>query len=61
MREVEDHKDMCTYFIDYKEAFDKVKHSKMIECLSKTGVDDKDLQTITNLYREQTAGVRTGN
>ena len=28
-------------FIDYSKAFGRVKHSKIIECLSKIGVDDK--------------------
>ena len=31
----------------------------MIECLSETGIDDKDLQIMTKLYWEQSACVRT--
>ena len=50
---------MC--FIDYTKAFDRVNHTKMIECLSEIGVDDKDLQIITKLFWEQTAVVRTDN
>ena len=46
-------------FIDYTEAFDRVKHFKMIECLSENGIDDKDLQIISKLYWEQLASVRT--
>ena len=46
-------------FIDYTKAFDGVKHFKMIECLSDIGIDDKDLQIISKLYREQSASVRT--
>ena len=45
--------------MDYTNAFDRVKHSKIIECLSEIGIDDKDLQIITNIYLEQTAVVRT--
>ena len=40
-------------------AFDRVKHSKIIECLSEIGIDDKDLQIITKIYWEQTAVVKT--
>ena len=52
-------KDLYICFIDYTKAFDRVKHSKMIECLKEIGVDDKDLQIITKLYWEQTAVVWT--
>ena len=48
-------KDVYICFIDYTKAFDRVKHLKMIECLSEIGMDDKDLQTITKLYWEQSA------
>ena len=36
-------KDVYICFIDYTKAFDRVKHLKMIECLSEIGMDDKDL------------------
>ena len=52
-------KDAYICFIDYTKAFDRVKHSKIIECLSEIGIDDKDLQIITKMYWEQTAVVRT--
>ena len=52
-------KDAYICFIDYTKAFDRVKHSKIIECLSEIGIDDKDLQIITKIYWEQTAMVRT--
>ena len=48
---------MYICFIDYTKAFDRVKHFKMIECLSEIGIDDKDLQIITKLYWEQSASV----
>ena len=60
-RALEVRKDIYICFIDYAKAFDKVKHSKMIECLSEIGINDKDLQIITKLYWEQTAIVRTEN
>ena len=37
-------KDVYICFIDYTNAFDRVKHSKIIECLSEIRIDDKDLQ-----------------
>ena len=52
-------KDVYICFIDYTKAFDRVKHSKIIECLSEIGIDDKDLQIITKIHWEQTAVVRT--
>ena len=52
-------KDLYICFIDYTKAFDRVKHSKIIECLSEIGIDDKDLQIITKVYWEQTVVVRT--
>ena len=51
-------KDVYICFIDYTKSFDKLKHSKIIECLSEIGIDDKDLQIITKMYWEQIAVVR---
>ena len=52
-------KDVYICLIDYTKAFDRVKHFKMIECLSEIGKGDKDLQIISKLYWEQSASVRT--
>ena len=52
-------KDVYICFVDYTKDFDRVKHFKMIECLSESGIDDKDLQIISKLYWEQSASVRT--
>ena len=60
-RSLEVQKNVYICFIDYTKAFDRVKHTKMIECLQEIGIDDKDLQIITKLYWEQTAVVRTGS
>ena len=38
------------FIIDHTKAFDRVKHSKIIECLSEIGIDDKDLHIITKMY-----------
>ena len=55
--DVQKHVYIC--FIDYTKALDRVKHFKMIECLSEIGIDDKDLQKITKLFWEQSTSVRT--
>ena len=54
------YKKMCYIcFIDCTKAFDRVKHVKMIECLSVIGINDEDLQIINKLFWEQSASVRT--
>ena len=58
-RAIEVQQDVYICFIDYTKAFDRVNHSKLIECLKEVGVDDKDLQIIIKMYWEQTAVVRT--
>ena len=57
-RAIEMKKDFFLCFIDYKKAFDKVKHNEMICMLDQIGIDDKDLRIIQNLYYEQTAAVK---
>ena len=52
-------KDVYICFIDYTKAFNRVKHIKIIECLSEIGIDDKDLQIISKLHWEQSAWIRT--
>ncbi|KAI5708046.1 hypothetical protein M8J77_015361 [Diaphorina citri] len=50
--------DVYSCLIDYQKAFDRVQHEHMIKILKKTGVDDKDLKIITNLYWNQSATIR---
>ena len=49
---------MYNCFIDYIKAFDRVIHSKMIECV-KVGINDISMINITKMYWEQTAVVKT--
>uniref|UniRef100_A0A8D8SH15 Craniofacial development protein 2 n=1 Tax=Cacopsylla melanoneura TaxID=428564 RepID=A0A8D8SH15_9HEMI len=51
--------DLYICLIDYEKAFDRVKHDKMMEILKETGINDKDLRIIGNLYWNQTANLRT--
>ena len=46
-------------FVDYKKAFDRVKHKAILQQLESIGIDDKDLRLIQNLYYSQTATIRT--
>ena len=46
-------------FIDYKKAFDRVYHEKLIDTLKQLEVDGKDLTLIKNLYWNQTASIQT--
>ena len=58
---IEVQQDVYICFIDYTKAFERVDHTKLIECLKEIGVDNKDLQIIAKMYWEQTAVVRTKN
>ena len=60
-RVLETQQDVYICLINYTKAFDRVNHSKMIELLRETGIDDKDLQIKTNMYWKQTVVVRTEN
>ena len=58
-RSLETQNDVYICLIDYTKAFDRVMHSKMIDCLKEVGIDDRDLQIITKMYWEQTVVVKT--
>ena len=45
-------------FIDYKKAFDKVNHSKLIQVLRKYDVPAEEIRLILHLYWSQTAQIR---
>ena len=51
-------RDFFICFIDYKKTFDRVKHTKVMQCLKEIGVDDKELRIIAGLYLNQTAVAR---
>ena len=56
---LEKNKKIYICFIDYKKAFDRVFHMKLIDALNKLEIDGKDLTLIKNLYWNQTASIRT--
>ena len=56
---LEKNKKIYICFIDYKKAFDRVFHVKLIESLKQLEIDGKDLTLIKNLYWNQTASIQT--
>jgi len=60
-RAIEVQKDLYLAFIDYKKAFDRVRHDEILDMLNKINMDDKDLRLIQNLYYDQSAVIRVGD
>ena len=60
-RAVEMQKNLYLCFIDYKKAFDKVKHEQLINMLDLLDIDGKDLRVVRNIYWEQTAAIKIDN
>ena len=56
---LECNRDVFICFIGFEKAFDRVKHEKMIECLSNIGIDGEDLRIVGNLNWKQRAVVKT--
>jgi len=50
-------RDVYLCFIDYEKAFDRVRHSKLIEILKGVGVDERNVRSIANVYWTQVASV----
>ena len=60
-RAIEVQKSVFMCFIDYEKAFDKVRHSQLIEILQNINIDGRDIRLITNLYWSQQAAVNIDN
>lgn len=45
-------------FIDFEKAFDRIQHSRMVSILEQSGIDDRDIQIIENLYWKQSASLK---
>jgi hypothetical protein len=54
-------KEVFLCFIDYEKAFDRIKHDRLIGILKESGIDDKDIRCIANLYWNQTAEIEINN
>lgn len=59
-RAIEKKKDVFACFIDYEKAFDKIKHEELINILSISGIDKKDINIIKKLYWNQKAVIKVG-
>lgn len=54
-------KPMYVCFVDFEKAFDRVKHTRLIEMLYELGVDSKDVTLLKNIYWQQTAHMKIEN
>ena len=57
-RYLEFRKDVYICFIDYEKTFDRVYHERIMNCLDRIEMDDKDKRLISTIYWEQKAAVR---
>jgi len=57
-RNLEINDDLCVCFIDWKQAFDRVKWTKLMQILKGTGIDWRERRLISNLYMAQRVRVR---
>ena len=57
-RMISKNKKIFACFIDYKKAFDKVYHSKLMQVLRKYDVPSEEIRLILHLYWSQTAQIR---
>ena len=60
-RVIEMQKDLYLCFIDYPNAFDKVKHEQLINMLDSLDIHGKDLRVVRNIYWEPTAAIKIDN
>ena len=56
-RSIEMQLDIHIAFIDYEKAFDRVKHEILMKDLKILGIDERDLQLLNTLYKEQLAAI----
>ena len=54
-------KDVFVCFVDYKKAFDKVRHVDLFRMLKEAGLDRKDLRLMRNLYWKQKSTMRVAD
>jgi len=56
-RTLEIDEDLCVCFIDWKQAFDRVNWTKLMQILKGTGIDWHERRLISNLYMVQSVRV----
>jgi hypothetical protein len=57
-RTIEVKHDIYVCFLDYRKAFDKVKHGNLFQILEKLDIDGKDLRLVRDLYWDQKAAMK---
>jgi len=57
-RAIEMQRDLYVCFIDFKKAFDRVKHKDLMVMLNDIKIDSKDLRVIQDLYWRQQAAIK---
>jgi hypothetical protein len=50
--------EICVCFIDWQKSFGRVKWTKLMEILKKTGIDWRERRLINKLYMDQSVKVR---
>ena len=60
-RAIEVNKDLYLCFIDFTKAFDRVRHTKLLNMLQNLDLDGKDIRMVRNLYWDQSAAIRYQN
>ena len=60
-KSVKHQQDIYLVFIDYKKAFDKVRHGELFSLLQAIQVDDKDLRILRSIYVHQRAAAHLPN
>lgn len=60
-RAIEVNKDLYLCFIDFTKAFDRVRHTKLLNMLQNLDLDGKDIRMVRNLCWDQSAAIRYQN
>ena len=60
-RSIQHQQNIYICFIDYKKAFDRVRHKRLFEMLKDVGLDEKDQRIIYNLYHLQKGAIKFPN
>src|SRR5437899_6207226 len=60
-RSIEVNIDLYLCFIDFTKAFDRVRHTKLLNMLQDLDLDGKDIRLVRNLYWNQSAAIRYHN
>ena len=60
-RSIQHQQNIYICFIDYRKAFDRVRHKRLFKMLKDVGLDEKDQRIIYNLYHLQNGAIKLPN